>query len=413
MTRFRLGPALAAALFLAACRPTGVASTPGAFATSGPAASPTPQPAFTPTHSPEPIVREGPFRLIAPIPDDAIRGLGASVHLVARDGEIELLGEGILLRLGGFGWETLLEGFPGAPAGLDRAGRLWVISEDGQAISVWEGERWILYPAESGWRPLTDPQAKLASDPAGGIWLGTREDVRLFDGELWTIFTPARMAMRQTGGETTAIYTVGFASATETVWVGGCELVGPGPVGGGGVRWWDGGRWYQGPPNDLEGCVLAVEEAPNGGMWAGIDERLWTYDPADQRWDEIEMPELGEEGRAGPFLLDLAFAPKGEAWVLLAVCGGASCSGGEVLLAREDETWTKIGEAGMFTAVPVFDGRGTAWLPTSLGVYRVDQGEPELVADLQVWSATVDDEGRLWGVARRGEELGLWAQAEP
>jgi hypothetical protein len=159
--------------------------------------------------------------------------------------------------------------------------------------------------------------------------------------------------------------------------------------------------------------VLALEEAPDGIVWAGIDERLWIYDPADQHWDEIEVPALGEEGRAGPFLQDLTFGPRGEPWVLVAVCGGASCSGGEVLLAREDEIWTEIGEAGMFTAVPIFDGRGTAWLPTLSGVYRIDEGEPELVADLQVWSAALDDEGRLWALARRGEELGLWAQAEP
>jgi ligand-binding sensor domain-containing protein len=213
------------------------------------------------------------------------------------------------------------------------------------------------------------------------------------------------------GGDTRASFLVQPATAMEAVWVGECDLIGPGPDGGQGARWYDGSAWRGVDSPASNGCTRAVEEDPHGAVWVGVDDGLWSYDPARRTWNELDLPSLGDEDRPDPFILDLAFGPRGDLWALVAVCGGASCSGNEVLLQRAGEAWRQVGEAGEFSAAPVFDGSGTAWLPTRLGVHRVEDGEAVMVTGLEVVSAAVDADGRLWLAARQDGQLGVWAQA--
>jgi ligand-binding sensor domain-containing protein len=408
----RIRVLLLAVIALGACRPgvpsaipTPAVTTPRLTHTS------TAPPPSTPTSRPEPPVLEGPFRLVAPVPPEAIADLMAEIRLDLSTGAVRLLSAISLTEMAGFGWETVVADFPGVPAGIDDRGRVWVILQAGDGIAVWDDEAWRLFAAESGWSPLAEARGMLTVDAAGGMWLATGEDVRRFDGETWSVFPPEAMGMDPAdGGDTRASFLVQPATAMEAVWVGECDLIGPGPAGGQGARWYDGSAWRGADSPASSGCSLAVEEDPRGAVWVGVDDRLWSYDPAGRTWSELDLPPLGDEGRPGPFILDLAFGPRGDLWALVAICGGASCSGNEVLLQRAGEVWRQMGEAGEFSAAPVFDASGTAWLPTRAGVYQVEGGEPVKVGDLEVVSATVDADGRLWLAAWRGGDLGVWAQ---
>jgi hypothetical protein len=382
-------------------------------ATATPAAIPTPAYTATPGSPPTTAPMSGPFRLVIPVGEVLP---GTFEALVSNgDGALWLVtGEGIA-RLVDTTWTVYLAGFTGKIAGIDATGRVWVVSEDAARISAWNGREWTAYGVEAGWAPLTDDFYAYVrggqSDSQGRVWFATSQDVRAFDGNRWTVYTPQEMGMgssayddARTGFEVTIL-------SSGIVWVSECDWGGPGPFGGRGIRWFDQGAWQGAASPVASGCATAVAADSLGRVWAGVESSLWRYDPVSGDWTEFAPPESPIVGMQFGFIDSLAVDPQGAAWPVLALCGGASCFARSVLYHFHDGLWAQAGEVGELTAGywgPVFDSAGVPWLSWDGGIYRIGGDSPELVSPLAGRSGVMDRSGRLWFVASYEGRDTLW-----
>jgi hypothetical protein len=348
---------------------------------------------------------------------------------VTPDGVVWLVAGREVYKLVDDAWTLYLAGQEGNMLGVDHAGRVWMASEEADQVMAWDGAAWTSYSADAGWTPLTHWSRYVGwgqVDSLGRVWLSTSQDVRAFDGERWTVFTPGDMNM---GAPLHEDLEASFAilESGGLVWVGECDWGGPGPFGGRGARWSDsstvalaelsrdltgtGENWQGADSPVASGCVTLIEQDDWGRVWLGVDGSLWRY---DGDWTLFAPPEAPEGLRNG-FLTDLALDPAGDPWLTLDLCGGGSCYGWLVHYYVHDGVWTQIGDlmddyypvqGAVF--VPEQGGFDTPWLFWEGNLYRVLGDMPELVARFVVYSLSVDAAGQVWLVAWHEGQAALW-----
>ncbi|MGC9357241.1 MAG: ligand-binding sensor domain-containing protein, partial [Anaerolineae bacterium] len=386
----------------------------------------TPIPTQTPTPSPTPTPLPAIFQQIIPI-EEVLPGDFERLH-TSSDGTLWLITDEGIARMQEGIWSTYLEDSTAGLVGIDGDGRAWVVSEDTGQISAWDGTTWTVYGDDEGWLPVPlddgwHREVKWGeSDGAGGFWIATSRDVRFFDGEQWTIYTPEEMNMDEVGREELlAAFTLKIAKRSGTVWVGECDWAPPGPTGGQGLRWFDsstdlttGGQgWHGDDAPTASGCVATIAEDKAGHVWAGVGANLWRFDPVSG-----EAPEFGVQTQFEPpdeppvgwqrygSINQITLDPTGDPWVTMLLCGGACCDN-LVLYHIHNGTWTPIGEVGLPIGAFI-DVAGTSWYIGSSGVQRVAGTALEMVVPLRVRSVVVDEAERVWFVARYRGALWLW-----
>jgi ligand-binding sensor domain-containing protein len=227
--------------------------------------------------------------MVIPV-DEALSGTVKALVSTA-DGTLWLITEQDIAKIVGTTLTVYLTGIAGEIAGIDSIGRVWVVNEDGTRISAWNGQAWTTYGVDAGWTPLTVDYYQYVrggqSDLQGRIWFATSQDVRVFDGNQWTVYTPQEMGMQpsmyddlETGFEVTVL-------RSGMVWVAECDWGGPGPFGGRGIRWLDEGVWRGASSPVASGCAIAIADDSIGQVWVGVDSNLWRYDPASGAWIEF------------------------------------------------------------------------------------------------------------------------------
>jgi hypothetical protein len=354
------------------------------------------------------------------------------------DGGVWAITEEGIARLEDGSWSLYLSEYPGRLAGIDGSGRVWVLGEDGSEISAWDGapspdgapsgdgDAWTTYGADAGWTPLAESWHYYASggqsDALGRLWFATSQDVRVFDGERWSVITPADLGMGPPlDEELDVVFSIAILESG-AVWVGDCEWGGPGPFGGRGVRWFDGSTadipsaltaggsaWHGADSPVASGCATEIVEDGDGNVWLGVEENVWRYDPASGAWTEFAPPEPPIGGRFG-FLSNLVVDPSGDPWPMIVICGGASCYGSIALYHIHDGAWTQIGDVAEYDLQwgPIFEADGTPWIFWNEGVYRIIEDTPELMAPLYARSIVADGSGKVWFLAWYEGQDWLW-----
>jgi hypothetical protein len=404
---------------------------PPIAADAGPAPAFTPIPTCTPTltplptRTPRPTITPTPRPTPTPLPEeirrvtyvDAVISGTVEALQAAPDGGLWLVTEqGVARRTAG-DWSVYLTDVTGDIVGIDAAGRVWVIGQDAEEIAAWNGATWTTYGADAGWVPFERgwyPGGNWGtSDGQGRFWLPTSEDVRVFEDGRWTVFTPEAMGMGEVAPEElVATFTIEVVERTGTVWVGTCDWGGPGPFGGQGVRWYDGATWHGADAPVASGCTVALEEDGVGGMWVGLDARLWHVAPDTGRWTELAPPEPPIEWTRFGFVHAIAVDPSGDPWPAMVLCG-ASCYGKIVTYhVSPDGAWTQIGEVQEYGGLSPYrlvpGAPDEAWLLSDFGVYRIVGDTPELMATLYIRAVAVDTAGRPWFVAWHQGRDALW-----
>lgn len=409
---------IALALVLIGCRPDNP-QLPVAPSTNAPVIVPletdvptlgSTEPIVNPTASP---VYSGPFKLvegmdenIAPSFDALLSTADGSIWLVTKEQVVKILDAKPVVYL---------QAYVGRIMGIDDGGRVWVSGEDATEISAWDGMAWTTYGAETGWKPLAESYSSTVtvgqSDSQDRTWFATPQDVRAFDGSQWTVYTADEMGMAPPEYEDLIPQFTVTITKTGTVWVGECDWGGPGPFGGGGVRWLEGETWKGASSPVSSGCVSAIVEDHLGRVWAGVDSNLWRYDPAKVEWKEFSTPESPVADMRFGLIDSISVDPNNDAWPVFVLCGGASCFGNCVLYHLQEEQFTQVGEVGEYDSGywgPLFDAAGIPWLSWLGGIYRVTGDLPELVSPLMSRFGTEDNAGRVWFVASYEKMDRLW-----
>ena len=123
-------------------------------------------------------------------------------------------------------------------AGVDRKGRLWTFEEGETHVS-------LIHIAPN----------------VGSIYYGHTLDLQ----------PPASPDIFST-------YSAAFGTTNETIWVGQCNWIGPGPLPNeGGLRWCDGQTWQGIDSPVATGCVTEIEEDSTGQVLIGLNDTLWSY----------------------------------------------------------------------------------------------------------------------------------------
>jgi hypothetical protein len=325
--------------------------------------------------------------------------------------------EGVIRVQDGAG-EVTLAGLSGILLGVDDVGRVWLMSEDGSTVSAWDGGAQTLYGPDAGWTEVTAWASSLVgrgvlTDAAGRVWLATAQDLRVLDAERWTVVPPGEMGITPPEYEDIFLHLdLALLAQGEEVWVGACEFAGPGPMGGQGVRWFDGQRWRGGDSPVGSGCASAITEDAAGNVWLGLDGDLWRYERSSGDWTHFPPPApLPEEGvqRYG-LVLGIVFDAAGEPYAGLVPCGGASC-GGEAYFYLRDGEWAPVALEDCQCSWLLPSGDGRPWLLTGEGrVYRIAGEALQLQVDLvaQIVAVAADGAGRPWVVTRAGDRQTLW-----
>ncbi len=361
-----------------------------------------------------------PFRKVAPL-DPA---------LLAGDIDVQALPDGGLRVMTNIGyatyrdgqWETQLVDEGQTLVGVDADERAWILGETGDDIYYQQAGSELAL-AVAGWTPIANPPALrgrgVVSDDQGRVWLATEQDVRVFDGKQWTIFTREAMGMSPASYEDLMMeFTLTYVASRQQMWVGSCDWGGPGPFGGGGARWFDGQAWRGAQSPVAGGCVTAIAADAEGRVWIGLQHGLVRlFDQTTREWHEFLLPEPVDYRRGYPAALSLG--PDGAPWLLAALCGGASCDAMRALYHLQDNTWIEVlglqdyhEDLYQGSTLPVlFDEAGTPWFLFGGMAFRIEDNrlEQPAVAELNVWDATTDVAGHIWVVANtRNDSPALW-----
>jgi hypothetical protein len=323
-------------------------------------------------------------------------------------------------------WEAMLSENEGGLASVDDRGRLWALLLNAGEIATWLNGDWATYGAESGWTeaPTSAEMSwwtlasgmpaswRAYSDASGMVWLPTSRDVRLFDGENWSLYTLEDMGFPPPEMEDLGvIHLLAMGRDGADVWVGECYYGGPGPMGGQGVRWFDGETWREADAPVGQTCVSAITADPAGNVWLGAHGSVWRYGYADQSWTEFSLPKelLGDFNFA--YSRQLVVDGNGDAWVMMELCGGASCSGPVQVYRIHEGEWSLIIDAPYWDR-PIkhlaVDGSGQGWLFWDGEVYRLGGESLESAASIMARGVGVSPDGKVWVAAEEEGGAALW-----
>ncbi len=365
------------------------------------------------TASPIPQVNIGLARLFAPV-ENLLSG-----HVVglkkADAGGVWLITDQEIARLTEKRVDVYLSEMMGKPVGIDSTGRAWIAAEDGSQVSVWNGRGWSVYGIDSGWLPLGEWSNGYVSighySSHTETWFGTPQDVRMFDGSSWTIFTPEQVGMGVPVYDDLQRDFNVLTASDATVWVFECDWGGPGPFGGRGVRWYAKGVWHGGDSPAASGCASTLVEDDSGNIWAGVDSSLWRYEPASGEWQAFSPPETPVTDMRFGFIESLSPAPDGSLWAVYDLCGGASCFGLHAFYHLQDGQWLLIDEPIEYSNNswgPLFEQDGTGWLSWNGSVYKLTGKSLELIAPLESPYGAIDSSGKLWFTAPYEDGDAVW-----
>ncbi len=206
-------------------------------------------------------------------------------------------------------------------------GALWVTGPCG--VARFDGAAWTTYPEGT--------DAAAAVGPDGSVWFASGSTVLHFDRDVWSTIEAPRII---TGVAVTADGTVWASQGDTLLWS------------------FDRATWVSHPAATPEGMAGLIAAAPDGSLWAGMEDQLVRYDGA--AWTVVSGPDRPEG--LGPGAFD--FSPDGDLWLTDIVLGG--------LLHYDGELWTSHISGVPIDAV-AFAPDGTVWASSSdQGAFRYD-----------------------------------------
>ena len=380
------------------------------------------------THTPNPTATypppgTGPFvrviSLTEPLPN-----LYDEVQVrVPDDGSVWVITSQSIARWDGKDWENVHSMGQDMLADVDDSGRLWLLQNNGDKISVWQNEQWTTYGTDSGWTSANAVKSgwwvpkpwKVSVAADGTLWLPTETDIRSFDGQSWTIYTREEMGFPTQDPEWEDMagidHQIALVDGGKQVWVGECGYSGPGPISRPGLRWFDGVTWSGADAPVGQACVSVVDVDLAGNVWIGAQDVIWRYEPTLLKWTPYYLPESFLLGYNFTYTRDLIVDCSGDIWVYLQYCGGAGCDINTKLHRIQDGDWSQVFENDEWF-IPLqqlaLDGNGQGWLFWDGNVFQLIGSEVTSVAALSALGMDISSNGNVWVVAGHENDAALW-----
>ena len=307
-------------------------------------------------------------------------------------------------------------------AAVDDSGKIWFLIKDSGDIATFQGDTLLPYTADSGWTNVdpfevdwwaTAPWS-VYTDASGILWVPLEQDVRALNGNQWRVYTLEDMGFQTSEVEDISIvHYLTTMDTTAEVWVGECTYSGPGPMGGGGVRWFDGQIWHGDEPPIGSQCVSAVTVDNSGDIWFGVSDSVWHYTHDGQSWTEFHLPEALLSGFNFTHPRQLIVDQAGDVWVIEQMCGGASCDGQANLYRIHAGVWSLVTEADYWSSSfkqLILDRNGQGSLFWEEMFYQLDDTPLEPVTLMVAQGVDVSPDGRMWVVAGIGENINLYVR---
>jgi len=391
---------------------TSAITNPTPSLTNSPIPSETPFPTPSPTTESRAVPGFQEVHINVDLPQEKL-----SILQISADGTLWMGTEHDILKLKDETWDTYLHLIPGQLVGVDKGGRVWVVDQDGMYISVWSGEMWTDYTFEDGWAPLQEfaqVRSRPVMDQHGQIWLSTDQDLRVFNGTSWEIYTHTDLGtshpLEAEEGLLPSL-SLKFMPGINELWMGSCNWTGAGPIGGQGVLRFNGIDWEQVNPKLSSGCTTTITEDNQGNIWIGLDGNIWRYEPATANLTEFEAPPSPFEG-GGKFgeVDEITFDHENNPWAEFLFCGGAGCGFGPILYRHQNGEWLQATMDFQYQRKLIFDSDGNPWLLTSAGIFDLSKNELTQVAELQLDPSTVttNESGRVWFIVINDDQNQLW-----
>ncbi|MFZ2096361.1 MAG: hypothetical protein WAV05_06955 [Anaerolineales bacterium] len=335
------------------------------------------------------------------------------------DGSVWIITSPTIVRWDGQALKVVLSDDEGMLAAVDDSGKSWVLNSDTGEIAAWQDNQWTTYTTESGWTSVGTFEInwwapapwKISTSADRTLWVPMERDVRAFNGTSWSIYTMEDMGFPVLEIEDISIvHCLATLEDRVDVWVGECYYSGPGLMGGGGVRWFDGQSWHGLDAPIGSQCVSAMEVDQQGNVWLGAYDSVWQYAYTGQAWREYSLPENLLSGFNFTHPRQLIVDQVGDVWVMMQMCGGASCDGPINLYRIHDGEWSLIVEAEYWSSSfkqLILDGDGQAWLFWDEMVYRLDVWPLESLTSIAARGVDEGSDGSIWVVAGSGDDISL------
>ena len=322
-------------------------------------------------------------------------------------------------RWDGEDWAEMVDSPEATIVGSDDLDVIWAVSEDGSSIQAWQAGSWQIFGEATGWVPIIDPWFNhgpyLKNDSGGRIWYPTSQDVRLFDGLTWTIYTPTDLDMTPFDPTEDIFHNfkVHILPVEPEVWITECDTAGPGPVGGLGVRWFNEQEqsWGGRDAGLEEDCSSNIITGPDESLWVEVGGALWRRSTQGS-WTRFDLPAEPDLFMRPGGILNMTIDPDGQMWAVVLGCGGASC---DMELPYRFDTarpgWLLLGNSPPYDFGLNFsvDSNGSIWLFSwGMGIQRFVGNTLEPVAEVPVRHPLPTGDGSIWFVSDHEGYDWLW-----
>ncbi len=340
------------------------------------------------------------------------------LHVLAND-SIWIISSQSAIHWDGQEWEIVLPETAGKLVSVDDRGNLWVMPQDTSEIETWQDGQWTTYDEDSGWTSMgpfinnwwAPVLWSVYIDGGRTIWVPMEQEVRSFDGSKWKTYSLEDMGFPLPEMEDVGIVlNLTTLEDSSELWVGECYYSGPGPMGGGGVRWFGGESWHAVDAPISSGCVSVLTFDQAGNFWLGVSENVWRYDHTSQSWTEHSLPADLLSGFNFTHPRQIIVDQADDVWIGEQMCGGASCDGQANLYRIHNEEWSLIIDAAYWSSSfkqLVLDGNGQGWLFWEGMFYQLDDTPLKPITSITARGVDVSPDGSIWVVAGSGEDASL------
>lgn len=313
--------------------------------------------------------------------------------------------------------ETYIKRLRNPPiGGVDNDSTFWYIIEKSNSIFRWDGANTSEFRKENGWilpakffTPPLPTRHSFFLTEGKNVWLATSNDVRLFNGSTWRIFTANEIGIQlpMKAGIQSA-FTISHDPSTGNIWVAACYWKGNQWIGGTSPFQFDGKSWHRTefPVENI--CVTNLSIGNNGNILLTTPVSLWEYN--GQEWAEVSLPSTDAGSRNTTFRFDSMWTDKFEnQWVIGSIIKPSGVVEQHILYQYENQNLFRIASfKGLLPPRIFFSSIAYSIAFTEKQLYQVTPTGMELLSEHFFDLIAQDETGNIWLISDTKTRPVLW-----